>query len=424
MPFLHDRTPWHDAGVHERVGGLIAPVRQREVRALLASQLVSGLGDWAGRLALTVLVFEKSQSAWWAAAVTVAALVPWLGPGQVLATFADKFGRLRVMVAADLAGAAIFGVMLIPQPVWLLLIWAFVAGLCVPPFVGARSSALVEVADPANYGSALALRGVLSQSEILAGYAGGGLLIALLGANTALAINACTFLVSAFLLRSLSSTAASTPNSATPVGWKGVVVGWRVWRADPICMRALYLFVGVSMFMILPEVLVVPLTSELQVPGTLVGVFASLIAVGAIVGMVLAPRDGDHVALLRSAAVRAAILAALTGALFAVDVGPAVIGLAFVISGTVDAIAVPTNQVVGERLPVEGRSAAMAVAGGVQNGAQVISVSAAGVIASVSFPRVPLTIGMFCAAAICVWAVIRPADRHITGAAPAGSQPA
>jgi MFS family permease len=176
--------------------------------------------------------------------------------------------------------------------------------------------------------------------------------------------------------------------------------------------------------MILPEVLVVPLTSELQVPDTLVGVFASLIAVGAIVGMVLAPRDGDHVALLRSAAIRAAVLAALTGALFALDVGPAVIGLAFVISGTVDAIAVPTNQVVGERLPIEGRSAAMAVAGGVQNGAQVITVSAAGAIATLSFPRVPLTIGMFCAAAICVWAVVRPADRHVTDSAPDAAQPA
>jgi MFS family permease len=402
---------------------LIAPVRQREVRTLLASQLVSGLGDWAGRLALTVLVFERSRSAWWAAAVTVAALLPWLGPGQVLATFADKFGRVRVMVTADIARAAIFGVMLIPQPVWLLLIWAFMAGLCVPPFVGARSSALVEVADPSAYGSALALRGVLSQVEILAGYAGGGLLIALLGANTALAINAFTFLFSALLLRSLASTPASTPNRTTPVGWRGVVAGLRVWREDPICIRALFLFVGVSMFMILPEVLVVPLTAELDVPAELVGVFASLIAVGAIVGMVLAPRDRAHIALLRSAAVRGTILAALTGLLFAIDVGPAVVGLAFIISGAVDAIAVPTNQVVGERLPVEGRSAAMAVAGGVQYGAQVITVSAAGVIAAVSFPRVPLAIGMFCASAICVWAVVRPPDRYSTSSPPEGPQP-
>ncbi len=404
----------HDVGVRRRLAELIIPVRQREIRTLLASQLVSGLGDWAGRLALTVLVFDRSQSAGWAAAVTVAALIPWLGPGQLLATFADKFGRVRVMVTADIVRAAVFAVMLIPQPVWLLLVWAFVAGLCVPPFVGARSSALVELADPATYGAALAIRGVLAQGEILLGYAGGGVLIALLGANTALGINAFTFVFSALLLRSLSSTAASTPNRSTPIGWKGVAIGVRVWREDPVCARALLLFVGVSMFMILPEVLVVPITAELDVPDELVGLFASLIAVGAIVGMVLAPRNGDHVALLRSAAVRAAFLAGLTGTLFALDVGPAVIGLAFVVSGAVDAIAIPTNQVVGERLPVAGRSAAMAVAGGAQNGAQVIIVSGAGVLATATFPRVPLTIGMFCASAICVWAVVQPPRRHTT----------
>jgi MFS family permease len=406
--FTASRPTCHDARVYGRLAGLISPLRQREVRTLSASQLISGLGDWAGRLALSVLVFERSQSAWWAAAVTIAALLPWLGPGQVLATFADRFGRVRVMVGADIARACVFGLMLIPQPVWLLLVWAFVAGLAVPPFVGARASAMVEVIAPEHYGSALALRGVLSQVEVLAGYAGGGLLVAAVGAHTALAINAFTFLISAFLLRSLSSTAASTPNHSTPVGWEGVVAGTRVWRMDPICMRALYLFVGVSMFMILPEVLVVPFTAELDVPNELIGVFASLIAIGSIIGMVMVPTKTDHVALLRSAALRAGALAGLSGVLFSIGAVPAVAGLAFVVSGAVDAIAVPTNQVVGERLPVEGRSAAMAVAGGVQYGAQVVSISIAGVVATISSARIPLSVGMFCAMAICSWAVLRP----------------
>ena len=407
--------------MRNRLVALATPLRQREVRTLFASQLISGLGDWAGRLALTVLVFERSQSAWWAAAVTVAALLPWIGPGQVLATFADRFGRVRVMVAADLARAVAFGLMLIPQPVWLLLVLAFMAGLCVPPFVGARASAIVEVVEPEHYGSALALRGVLSQAEILAGYAGGGLLIALVGANTALAINAFTFVASALLLRSLSSTAASRPNHSTPVGLAGVATGMRVWRSDPLCTRALLLFVGVSMFMILPEVLVVPVTGELDVPDELVGVFASLIAVGSIAGMVMFPTSSDHAGLLRSAALRAAALAGLAGALFAVNALPA-IALAFVVSGAVDAIAVPTNQVVGERLPVEGRSAAMAVAGGVQYGAQVVTVATAGVIATISSALVPLIAAMFCAAAVCSWALVRPPKPAIAG--PEVRQPA
>lgn len=387
---------------------MLAPLEQREARALFSAQLVSGLGDWAGRLALAILVFERSDSAWWAAAVTVVSLLPWLGPGQLLATFADRTGRVDVMIGADVARAVLFAVMLIPQPFWLLLVWAFAAGLCVPPFAGSRSSAMVEVIPEERYPSALALNGVFSQLEVLVGYAAGGVLVALIGARPALLINAATFLVSASLLWSLRSSAAATVNPRGAVGWPGVAAGIRVWRSDPLCGRALVLFVGVSMFMILPEALVVPFTSDLDIADEYVGVFAGLVAIGGIVGMALAPTASTHAKLLRTAAIRAGVLALLSGVLFSLGTLPAVAGLAYVLSGAVDAIAVPTNQVVGERLPTEGRSAAMAVAGGASYGAQVIAITIAGVVATLSSARIPLTVAMFAAAAICVWSVTRP----------------
>lgn len=394
--------------MRSRFSTLVSSLRQPEIRALSLAQLISGLGDWAGRLALAVLVFDRSASAWWAAAVTVVSLLPWLGPGQLLATFADRFGRVRIMVAADVARAGLFAIMLIPQPVWLLLIWAFLAGLCVPPFVGARASAMVEVTEPKLYPSAIALSGVLSQAEILLGYAAGGLFVALAGARAALAVNAFTFLVSAWMLRSLRGTSASTPNSRSTVGWAGVVAGVQVWRNDPICARALLLFVGTSAFMILPEALVVPFTADIGVSEEFVGAFAALIAIGSIAGIVMTPTATSHVALLRATALRAAALAAISGVLFSAGIIPMVAGLAFIVSGAVDAVAVPTNQIVGERLPTEGRSAAMAVAGGVQYGSQVVTVAVAGIAATVSSARVPLTVGMFCAAAICMWTVLSP----------------
>ncbi len=391
-----------------RLTALATPLHQREVKVLFSAQLISGLGDWAGRLALAVLVFDRSQSAWWAAAITVVSLLPWLGPGQVLATFADRFGRVRVMIVADLVRAALFALMLVRQPVWTLLLLAFLAGLCVPPFVGARAAARVEVVDPDRYGASLALSGVLSQVEILAGYAVGGFLIAALGATTALAINAATFVASALLLTALSSTAAASANHRTPVGWAGVKAGTNVWREDPICRRALLLFVGVSMFMILPEALVVPLAADLDLADRYVGVFAALIAIGSIAGMVTIPTATDHLHLLRSTALRGAGLSAVSVALFVTGTVPLVAGLAFVVSGAVDAIGVPTNQVVGERLPAAGRSAAMAVAGGAQYGAQVVTIAIAGVIATITSARVPLTAGMVFATGVCLWAALRP----------------
>jgi MFS family permease len=394
--------------VQQRLTELFAPLRQPEVRSLVSAQLVSGLGDWAGRLALSVVVYDRSQSALWTVMVTVVSLLPWIGLGQLLATYADRLGRVRVMVISDIARAVLFAAMLIPQPIWMLLLLAFLAGLAVPPFAGARAATMVEVVDPDLYPSSLALSGVFSQVEVLAGYAGGGIVVALIGAETALAVNAVTFLLSALLLRSLRSTAADVGRDDAEVGLGGLKAGVAVWRSDPVCLRALVLFVGVSMFMILPEVLVVPFTDEIGVSDGFIGAFAALIAVGSIIGMVMMPKAIDHVALLRVAAGRAGLLAAGAAALFSLGTVPAIAGAAFMMSGAVDAIAIPTNQVVGERLPAAGRSAAMAVAGGAQYVGQIVAITAAGISATFTSARIPLIIGMVAAGLVCVWALVQP----------------
>ena len=70
--------------------------------------MISLLGDWAGRLALTVLVLDRTGSPAWAAAVTAVSLAGFVGIGQVLATLADRFGRVSVMLVADVARAVLF----------------------------------------------------------------------------------------------------------------------------------------------------------------------------------------------------------------------------------------------------------------------------------------------------------------------------
>ncbi len=386
---------------------LVSPLRVPACRSLFAAQAISGIGDWAGRLALAALVYERSNSALWAAAVTVLALLPWLGPGQLLATFADRYGRITVMVVADLARAAAFLLMLLPQPTAMLLVWAFVAGLCVPPFAGSRSAALVELTPPDRYPAALALYGVLTQVEVLVGYAIGGVVIAVAGAEVALAANAVSFVVSAAVLMSLRNSAAGSPHAARS-GIAGVVAGFAFWRSDPLGRRALLLFAGVSMFAVLPEALVVPYADQIDVPSRGVGLLAALVGIGSIIGMLATPVAATHTALLRIAAGRAVVLAIITGSLFAVGIHPVVGGLAYALSGSIDALSVPTNQVVGERLPAEGRAAAMTVAGGVLYATQALAIAGAGVVATVFSPRLALVIAMFLAAAVALATVLIP----------------
>lgn len=395
----------------DRLALLFSPLGQRECRRLFGAQLVSGVGDWAGRLALAVLVFNRSDSALWTAAVTVVSLLPWIGLGQLLATLADRFGAVSTMVTADVARAVLFVTMLAPVPVWCLLVLAFAAGLCVPPFVAARGSALIDVVEPDRYGGALALFGMTTQAELVLGYALGGTLIAVLGVETTLFINALSFLASALMVIGLRGTAASSRVSGTPLGWAGVKRSAGVWRDDALCRRALVLFIGANMFMSLPEALVVPFADEIGATGALVGLLAATIAVGAMIAMAMSPGAAPHSRLLHVAARRALILSLITAAGFFLAISwlPAAGVAALFVSGAVDAIAVPTNQVVGQRLPREGRATALSVAGGMQYTAQAIAIIAGGGLAVVFGSGVVLAFAALSTALVMAWSLANPA---------------
>jgi len=93
-----------------RLTSLCGGLREPAFRRLWLSQVVSEVGDWAARLALTTLVYRRTDSAAWATVIAVSALLPMLGPGQLIATLADRFDRRLILVSADIARAAVFAV--------------------------------------------------------------------------------------------------------------------------------------------------------------------------------------------------------------------------------------------------------------------------------------------------------------------------
>src|ERR1700709_227237 len=88
---------------------LTEPLAHAHVRRLWAAQFTSELGDWAARLALGVLVFQRTQSAAVVGLVTAASMLGWFGPGQLLVSLTERFPRRRVMVTADLIRSIVFG---------------------------------------------------------------------------------------------------------------------------------------------------------------------------------------------------------------------------------------------------------------------------------------------------------------------------
>src|SRR4051794_20739301 len=132
-------------------------MRFRDFRLLWGAEVFSQLGDWAGRLALSVTVAERTHSTLLTALVTTASVVPYIGIGQVLATYANRFPRVRTIIVADIGRALLFGLLVIDMPIALILVLAFLAGCLTVPFEAARNSLTPFTVPREHYGDAIAV---------------------------------------------------------------------------------------------------------------------------------------------------------------------------------------------------------------------------------------------------------------------------
>jgi MFS family permease len=389
-----------------RTAALLSPLRLPAFRRLWAADMISLLGDWAGRLALTVLVLERTGSPAWAAAVTAVSLAGFVGIGQVLATFADRYGRITVMLVADVARAALFLAMLLDVPVGALLVLAFLAGLATPPFEAARSAALPDLVPEDRYRDSLALSGMSVQFSLVLGYALGGLLLTVVEPESALAINACSFLVSAALLLGLRNSAAARPASVRSTVGRSLGDGAAMLFGDRMVRRAL-VFVSVTGALgTVDEALVVPYSERIGLPHGLLGLLAASIPVGTLVATaIIAGGRRDHHSLLRTAAWCGAVTSALAAPLFWFVASGALAFLAFAISGGMVAVSIPTNAVIGLRLTRDTRASAMGIAVGVLMGSQALGAALGGIAASVVGSPRAIGGALAAAAVYSLWAV-------------------
>jgi MFS family permease len=171
-----------------------------EFRAVFVSDALSVIGDQVARIAVALLVYDRTGSALAASATYACSYLAWLLGGPVLSTLADRLPRRRVMVTCDLARAALVGVLVVPGlSLWVVFAVLVLVGLLAPPFDAARSALLADVLEGDRYLAGNALLGATGQGGQVFGFVLGGGLVALLGTQGALLVDALTFAVSAVL---------------------------------------------------------------------------------------------------------------------------------------------------------------------------------------------------------------------------------
>src|SRR3954451_8499169 len=123
----------------------------REFRGLYTAQALSLLGDQVAKIAIALLVFDRSHSATLTALSYAFTFLPWLIGGPWLSVYADRLPRHQVMVACDLVRAATVLLIAIPGiPLGLALLVVCLVSLLEPPFSAARGALLADIAPTSN----------------------------------------------------------------------------------------------------------------------------------------------------------------------------------------------------------------------------------------------------------------------------------
>ncbi|MEU2614980.1 MFS transporter [Micromonospora sp. NPDC007271] len=305
-------TPVRTPGpVVPRPGGLF---RHRDFRLLWAGQTVSAVGSNVTAVALPLAaVVVLHATTFQVAVLTAAAWLPWLLAGLFAGAWVDRVRRRPVMIACDLVSAALFlsvpvSALLDVLTIGQLLVVALGAGLARVFFETANQVYLPTLLRPEQLPEGNAKLHATQTASYLVGPGLAGLIAQLVGAVTAVLLDAVTFLVSAACLGRIRTVEPRPGRPAGPSSLaREVADGLRFVVRDRY-LRVLTVFgaannIGLTGYQ---AVLVVFLVRSAGLPAGLVGLLIGLASVGGVVGAalatVIARRFGSARALLLAAA--------------------------------------------------------------------------------------------------------------------------
>jgi MFS family permease len=243
-----------------------------EFRVLWLAMLLSVTGDQLARVAMTVLVYDRTRSPFLTALTYAMTLLPWLVGGVGLAGLADRLPRRQVMIACDVARLALVLAMVAASlassaaALWAMVALLFCVTLLDSPFKAARSALVADMLSGERYVLGTTVTQLTFQAGMVLGFALGGVTVAALGTRGALGADAATFAASALLL---SLGVRRRPAAAGPRGtrarshWADTTAGVRLVFGDGT-LRTLVLFGWLVTFYIAPMALAAPYAARFR----------------------------------------------------------------------------------------------------------------------------------------------------------------
>lgn len=224
------------------------PSRARSFRLLFLATLGSGLGTNLAVIALTVDVFDRTQSGVWVAALLLADFLPMLALGLLLGPLVDRFSRRRLMIASDLARLAAFVALVFAPSPAVIVALAGVVGLATGLFRPAVYAGMPNLVDERDLPHANSLFQSAENATWMLGPLLGGALLSLSGPDVPYVLNAVTFLLSAALIARIPEGRLQAERQEVTRGhWRDLAEGFAAVRRSPALLTVVFAW-SIAMF--------------------------------------------------------------------------------------------------------------------------------------------------------------------------------
>jgi len=263
-----------------------------EFRALWSAQVLSYAGDQFAQVAIAILVYGRTHSAFLTALAYALTYLPPIAGGPLLSGLADLFPRRRVMIGCDLWRMATVGVMAIPGlPFGALCALLFCTVLVGAPFSSARTALMPDVLPGDKFVLGSAVGNITYQASQILGFVAGAAVVAILDPYRTLGIDAATFAASALIVLVWVKVRPSPrrEGDARPSLWAVSADGIRIVFGQRILL-ALLLFGWLAGFYIVPEGLAVVYARSLHGSTLTVGLLMAAMPTGMVIGAFLLSR--------------------------------------------------------------------------------------------------------------------------------------
>ena len=293
-----------------KLGELLRVLRHRDFRFLWIAQSASVIGDRIVFVALALFVIQLTGSATDLGLVLAAHGIPFIAFLLIGGVWADRMPRQRVMIATDLTRFVLHGLLAVliftgEVRIWQVVAIEMVFGTAEAFFRPAATGLLPQTVPEAEIQEGNALVEMFNNVAEFIGPALATALVLGIGAGTAFAVDAASFLVSAAFLARVRARPRGLPAGAPERGtvWREVKDGFqevrsRAWVWGTLAAFCVAIFAALAPWFVLGPTVAMKQYGHISVYGFVSAAMGAGTIVGSLIAIRWRPRYPMRLAML------------------------------------------------------------------------------------------------------------------------------